>query len=121
MDKMEAIRLSMAGFKKSILSQLPQAEVVFVLSPGIASIDALGQVNVNNTYYAYWRINRAVMHFAHINGYRVLDTESLVREMYGHAFGLSRKNSLRLMYKDNFHPCVPSVDIPWISLLLASF
>jgi hypothetical protein len=115
-------------FKSNIDSHIPWADVIFIKSPGMYCLtcrrtEGDSAVHLPSTTFSYaaWRVNLAVSQFATLHGYRVIDTQSLLREMYGHVIHLYEKQPpLSIMYIDSFHPCVPSVTMPWITILLAS-
>lgn len=132
---------NLTEFKTHMNKIFPRGELIFVLSPGIAEISplTLGPIPTPGVPYAQWHVNRIVEKFALKQGHKVLHTSMIKNEMAAFLHGMDKSdnpvltnqyanpnqqqqpkpNDNNILFVDNFHPCVPTVDIPFLLMFVA--
>jgi len=129
-------------FNKQIDYLFPNSEVIYMLSPGLAQLPRLllGPIPSNGIPYAVQRVNHIIEQYSYKHGYKVIHTKPLMEEMLTFLYSSSSNNNntqsqsqsrslshnsmvsppkVSQLFVDNFHPCVPSVDIPFVLIFLA--
>lgn len=97
------------------------AKISILGTPGIAGINNLGFMG--NTSYKYIVIesNYQFHAYARSRGFQFINLRTLMEEQFEYVKGSIESNwSIRQMFVDNYHPCVPWTDIPALTIFLLS-
>lgn len=102
-------------------SFLPMAKIIVLGTPGIAGDHNLGYMGKTSYRYIELEANIQFYEYARSEGLQFINAHTLMIEQFTNLKDSIESNlNYNNMYVDNYHPCVPWVDIPALTIFLTT-